>query len=440
MSLLNRTHNLKNCLIDFDSISNSIIVDENFDTLTISLKNILIDNFLKSTNENYKLFKPFFDTVDLNDKLRIIITNNLSNIIIFENLKDIEGYTYGNDYDGENGTIEIKIQKSFKKSDYTTIYFIDYLVEYINNRNNIEYIFELFSKTTNKFKILDGGNHCFYTDKFIFMDNSDFENRTNHQMKNFNQDKRDVKSTKIHENCHFANVGKIKFLPEDFYFKNNSNNKSITILFNKLSLSLLLSVFADISEFNKDTLSYKMFGYKTLENTYSFKNLNIECIEEYFNSYQEVFNSHTSISDKIGLSRNVISLHIVNNDFTKITGSICSSIRSNYNIYLKENIKKYIDVKNKITDTLFSLSNKFDNATSDLTNSLRTSFYTLATLFMSLILLKVIKGSANHFTIFTIEVFLFLSSVLIAMYFFKKYNIVDAKAESSNSKYYKIRK
>lgn len=96
------------------------------------------------------------------------------------------------------------------------------------------------------------------------------------------------------------------------------------------------------------------------------------------------------------MARNVISLHVVEDDFTKIKGNIESSIKSNYNIYLKENVKKYIDVKNKINDSIFSLTNKFDDATGNLISSFKTSFYTLASLLISLILFKVLKVLLLH--------------------------------------------
>jgi hypothetical protein len=173
-----------------------------------------------------------------------------------------------------------------------------------------------------------------------------------------------------------------------------------------------------------------MYGYKTIKKDYSFTALRAEHIDDYFQSYKEVFNSSSNAHDKIGLSRNVISLHVINDDFTNIEGNICNSIRSNYNIYLKENVKKYIDVKNKITDTLFDLSSKFDHAADDLSASLKSSFYTLATLFISIMLLKFLKASNQNVNIFSFEIYVFLIIILIGMYIFKLYTIFETREKT----------
>lgn len=421
--------NLEKHIKNFTSLGEEKDIFEDFDSLIIYIKDIEVHAFLSSINEYMPLFNPFFETVDTNDRLKISILDETDDSILsFSTLSELTSYNYNHEYEDITGKIKILIDKSIEESDYTSIYSMNFLVSSLNEKNNIEYIFDLFFNTTEKFKIIDGENHYFYTDNFIFVDSEDFENRTSNILKKLDSKKecKINKHSKINENSHFANISKIKYLAEDFYFRSKPNNDSLLILFNKLSLSLVLSVFADISEFKENILSYKMYGYKTLKNEYEFSKLDISEIDEYFYSYEEVFNSNSSISDKIGLARNVISLHIVDNDFTKIKGSILSSIKSNYNIYLKENVKKYIDMKNKITDTLFGLSSKFDDIVHDLSNSFRASFYTLATLFISIILLKIIKGSSTvDINVFSVDIYLFLSSVLIAMFLFKKFNISE---------------
>lgn len=425
MNSKNKIHNLENNLESFKELSNNIQIDESFEALKISVHDISLENFLINITNYIQLFVPFFETVDDNDKLRVSIMDNAHSLVVFESLDEINNYQYGHEYDDDIGSIEIKIFKS-DSVEYVSIYSLNWFANYLNDRN-IEEIFFLFSECKTIFKILDGSSHNFHTNHFIFLDNANFTNRANQIKKTFDNDIRTKRQLKINENSHFANMSTIKFIPEDFYIHNKSCNKSIYELFNKLAQALILSVFSDISEFSENSLSYKMFGYKTLKKVYDFNSFNTNFLDEYYQSYQDVFNTHTSISDKIGLARNVISLHAINDDFTNINGSILSSIRSNYNIYLKENIKKYIDIKNKITDSIFSLSNKFDEATNNLTSSFKTSFYTLATLFISLILFKVLKNSNSTLNIFTIEVFLFLCPVLIAMYLFKLYNIQEVK-------------
>jgi len=425
MSSNKKIHNLQN-IEKLSTLSSDIIVEENFETFVMTINNVSIDKFLRDLNNYSHLFTPFFDTKDTNDNLRITVKNNVNNIQIFESMEQMTSYAYGGDYEDEIGIVEIKISK-LNNVDYLTIYSLDLFVNFLDKKN-IEDIFKLFSSfEKRKFKILDSNNYNFNTAYFVFADSINFDHRTSQTLKNLNLDNRDTKLKKINENTHFANASTIKFLPEDFYIIDTSINDTLKKLFDKLTLSLILRVFADISEFSQNKLTYKMHGYKSIKNEYDFLTLNTDFVEDYFKSYEEIFNTYTSVSDKIGLARNVISLHVVEDDFTRIKGNIESSIKSNYNIYLKENVKKYIDVKNKINDSIFSLTNKFDDATGNLMGSFKSSFYTLASLFISLILFKVLKNSSTTFDLFSIEVFLFLCPVLIAMYLFKKYNIYEIK-------------
>lgn len=425
MSSNKKIYNLQDTQ-NLNIISFKINIQENFESFIVTLSDVVIEDFLCNLRNYSDLFIPFFDTKDVNDTLRIIVKDNLNNIETFDSLEDMTNYTYGDEYEDVIGTVEIKISK-FNTVDYVTIYCPDLIAKFLYRRRIVD-IFRLFSGLKKrKFKILDGNSYNFHTTSFVFTDPINFDEKTDQLLENLNFD-RDAKLKKINENTHFANAGSIKFLPEDFYILDPTANETIKKIFDKLALSLILRVFADISEFTQNKLIYIMYGYKTIKKDYSFLRLNVDFIKDYFKSYEEVFNANTNISDKIGLARNVLSLHLIEDDFTRINGDIESSIKSNYNIYLKENVKKYIDVKNKINDSIFSLTNKFDDAIGNLIGAFKTSFYTLASLFISLILLNILKSSSSSFNLFSLEVFLFLCPVLIAMYLFKKYTISEIQA------------
>lgn len=424
MSLNQKIHNLQK--IELNILSSNIVLEENFESFIATLKDVKIDNFLSNLNEYSDLFSPFFETKDIDDSLKITLKNNVSNIQTFNSIEQMVNYKYGDDYEDEVGIIEIKISKLNSK-DYLTIYSLDLFVEFLNKKN-IKDVFKLFSSLKKrKFKILDSNSYNFHTAYFAFADATDFDIRTNKIFENFDSDIRRKKIDKINENTHFANASMINFLPEDFYIIKKSSNKALNKFFDKLSLSLILRVFADISEFSQNKLIYKMNGYKTIKKEYDFAKFDSEFVEDYFKSYKELFNTNSNISDKIGLARNVISLHVVEDDLTKLKGNIESSIKSNYNIYLKENVKKYIDVKNKINDSIFSLANKFDDATGNLTNSFKTSFYTLSSLLISLIFFRLLRNSSSVSDLFSMQLFLFLCAILMAMYLFKIYNIYEVK-------------
>ena len=425
MDIMNSINNqtLKNYLDSSkdNNLFKEIHISENFDECKINIALPSIEEFLTNINsDDYKnLFSIIFSFIDNSDTIKININDSVETLETFNTLEEISEFTYQFDRSNKDGFLEIIMHKN--SHEYTTIYFMDSFIEFLNKTENISFIFELFEKHNNKFKVLSEQNFYVKTNNFYFASAQNYDPLVILENKN------EEKLKKINENCHFGNAASIKFLPEDFYYKFNDSfsNQNFKNLFERLSMALLLRVFSDVSEFNENKLIYKMFGYKTIQHQYDLISIKTNFLNDYYQSYSDLFFDNSNFIDKIGLARNVISLHTVNQDFTNIKGDIYSSIKSNYNIYLKESIKKYIDLKNKITDKLFAISNSFDNLVDEFSKSFKSSFYTLSTIFLSLILLKLIKGNSSHTQIFTFEVYLFLVAVLFAMYLFKKYVLFE---------------
>lgn len=409
-----------NILCDFTKVK----IIETFEIFKLIIPIDSIEKLFENINtEQYlNLFKIFFDmsSTEKNDKSCVKVLGNEECLKSFETLNEIENFKYNYDLlnDDKAGELELNILKNGDK--YTTIYSLNDLTVYLNDEKTITDIFKLFFNSTKTFKVITNESFSIKTKSFYFYSHDKFDD--------CKLTPNDEVLKKINENSHFANAASIKFLPEDFYYKFDDTFlcKNFQVLLEKLTLSLLLRVFADISEFDGNKLFYKLFGYKTIQCTYQFPELNTKCVHDYFDSYNDLFLDTTNFISKIGLARNVISLHIVNQDFTDIKGNIQSSIKSNYNIYLKENVKKYIDIKDKITDKLFTLSKGFDAIIEDLSKSFKSTFYTLTTILLSLILLKLIKGTANtSLEVFTVEVYFFLVALLGAMYLFKLYTVSE---------------
>lgn len=425
MDTMNSINNqtLKNYLDSFKdkNLFQKITIIEDFDECKIHINLLSIEEFLTNINsDDYKVFfTTLFTFIDNSDTVKININDDIDILETFNTIKEISEFTYQFDRTNKEGIIEIIFNKN--SQEYKTIYFMDSFIEYLNKTENISFIFELFEKHNKKFKVLSEQDFNIRTNTFYFASIENFDTQITFE------NKKEDKLKKINENCHFGNAASIRFLPEDFYYKfdNSFSNQNFKNLFERLAMALLLRVFSDVSEFNENKLIYKMFGYKTIQHQYDLISIKTNFLNDYYQSYKDLFFDNSNFIDKIGLARNVISLHTVNQDFTNIKGDIYASIKSNYNIYLKENIKKYIDLKNKITDKLFAISNSFDNLIDEFSKSFKSSFYTLSTIFLSLILLKLIKGTTSHIPIFTFEVYLFLLAVLFAMYLFKKYVLFE---------------
>ena len=118
---------------------------------------------------------------------------------------------------------------------------------------------------------------------------------------------------------------------------------------------------------------------------------------EYYQIYKWVY-TEGNFSDKLGLARNIISLNIQDeNNPLLIPATTFPSLRTNHEIYLKRNIEKYIEVKNKLSEYLISSSQKASKITDQFASSFKTSSFSFLSFFLSVVVIKLLKGEQLSF-------------------------------------------
>lgn len=207
---------------------------------------------------------------------------------------------------------------------------------------------------------------------------------------------------------HFVNADKYGFIPECFDFKEKffleEHFKYLKSIFNLIFLS-------DYSNINENILSFKIKGYKTLNCKLNNKlPTNVE--NELASLYDWVYGDGPFV-DKIGIARNVISIHITEENIETLEVGTCNSAQSGYDLYLKDNVKQYIEVKNKIADVLYTQSEKASGIVKDMFTMFKTSMWTFVTFFITTLVLRTVKviDSENiNTSIFFAGLFLILLS------------------------------
>ncbi len=268
---------------------------------------------------------------------------------------------------------------------------------YIRNIYNTE-CFEKFWETLTVFDLLNILNPIFKINQCIFFKYIELDKEIIHtsnmyfdyQMQNPNTT-RDIK--KIKENCHFGNIQEFPFLPDFFYINNlgithNPITDKLTILG---SLFSVISLF-DITSINENRLFYKLNGYKTFEGNIEINSSFLKCSTTYYEIYDWVYSSDGNTTDKIGLVRNILSIYL-EDDITKLDKNILISIKSAYKTYLKENVGKYLEIRNKIFDELSWVSQKSSEIVEKYLSNYQKSIFTFLSFFVSVFIIRVLKTS-----------------------------------------------
>lgn len=215
-----------------------------------------------------------------------------------------------------------------------------------------------------------------------------------------------------HNNTNFT------FIPEDFHLIDSDEiHHNLISIFNRLELLISMTFIFDLIELNKP-IGYKLNGYKSLSGTFEFNNLNHTNGSSYYNIYAWIYNEGNLV-DKIGLARNIISLNINKCDL-QIAERTFESIKSSYRIYQKQNIKQYIEIRNKISDQLFDIYNKADKITDNFIDSFKKSIFTAVSFFISVVAIRVIsKGDfigGFSFEVTIISIALLIISLFVLIY------------------------
>ncbi len=198
---------------------------------------------------------------------------------------------------------------------------------------------------------------------------------------------------------HYSNVATFKFIPEDFHLIRKSIDTRLNNIFEKLELLTVLTCLYDISENSATGLNYKLNGFKSLNGHAEFEKLPLTDAPQYYEIYEWVFEGG-NLSDKIGLTRNILSLHLLRDDGVELKGNPFLSVKSGFEVYLKQNIKQYIEIRNKIADQLIDFNKRANLIIDTFAGGFQKSALATVTFFATVLVTKVLsqKDAANLFT------------------------------------------
>jgi len=242
--------------------------------------------------------------------------------------------------------------------------------------------------------------------------------------------KRD-KIDKFRENCHFGNSGTYALTPEVFHLF-NTNNKELTLKFNILCSLFSMVFLFDISSIHDQEFTYKINGYKAINGKVRINEHLASCKSVYYEIYSWVYSTEGNIADKLGLVRNLISIHY-DQEITNLDAGILVSIKSAYKTYLKENISKYLDIRSKILQDLDWVSQKSSEIVEKYLSNYQKSIITFLSFFISVFLLRVL--SSGEFTnVFTKDATILSFGFLAISVFYLAFSSWTLKSEKQRLK------
>lgn len=205
---------------------------------------------------------------------------------------------------------------------------------------------------------------------------------------------------KFKESSSFSGISSSNFIPDDFYLATNAVVLPITKFLNHLCGMLSMMFLANISELDSNNnYSFRIYGYKAIDCRDVDPVYLIQNYQMLYKIYRWVYDTD-NITDRLGLARNVISLHLDSNGFPILDTATWEAIQSNYKIYLRGNIESYLEAKGKISDILIDATGKTNQLSENLLDSLKTNAFAIITFLITVVVINGVKDM-NASTVFS---------------------------------------
>lgn len=230
---------------------------------------------------------------------------------------------------------------------------------------------------------------------------------------------------------HFANASQFSFIPEDFCFDDVDPllEPKVAPLFQELLLVSSLVYLCDFSKFDDmGNIHFRLGGYRLFSKDISAEERIPVAGGEYFDIYKWAYGDGDVI-DKVGLARNIISLHLDNDDLIRVQSGTLQSISSGYQVYLKDNVKQYIEIKNKLSEFIQGSSEKASDIAKNVGGYYKNSIWTMYSFFISVFLIRVL--SKDNQVLVTDEVFVLFIAFAIITLIIMKYALNELEDEKS---------
>lgn len=200
-------------------------------------------------------------------------------------------------------------------------------------------------------------------------------------------------------------------IPRDFAVTQPIGVPTLDAFMARAGAVLAAMFLSNMSDLRENQLVYRITGYKLIGGTVS----NLANLVDDAATFQQIADwayGAEGNSDKIGLARNVISLCVQSLEDVPSHSEIWDAIQSNYQIYLKENIATYLEVRNKLAELLAESMHKTHSLVEKLLDSIRNGVFVVLTFLLTVVVVNGLKDAGVQ-AIFSIEYFTIVLTLLV---------------------------
>ena len=242
------------------------------------------------------------------------------------------------------------------------------------------------------------------------------------------------------KSCDFNLRHEFPFAPSTFRLlqRSSSDTDSEKVLDRLFSLFVVSSIF-DSVQVQSGLIKIRLAGFRIIDWEFPTDEFCIGSRETYWKICEWVYAEPTKITDKLGLTRNILSTYLKQGSL-ELSESAFQSIVSGYRVYLKENLTKYLDLRGKIHDELSEISKKASDLINGYLSDYQKSTLTVLSFFITVFVVRFF-ATANQSDVFnreaTILTLVFLGVSLF--YFMISLGILNKEKKRLETRYRRLK-
>lgn len=386
-----------------------LIEKDGIDIVSVSERIRVYETSFKYSVKNapsYDYFLNIIQYINKRDEIKIILQSENESVYSFRKSTENSYNAFINDlFDDEIVYANIKIDKKVESNHFSIYSYSDFVEDILSlSVKETMMAFSSLLKSSTNYLVFDVYSPItMFATKTMFFLPEEGNKKIN---TDFNRISR-INACK--EISYFYSFEQFELIPDDFKITINYTNNPLCEIFEKIKTILSICCIATSTTLNDNILKSVINGQQSLE--YSCNIDELKDNNYLYTIYDWIYTDGNAI-DKVAIARNVISLHCNHRPKIEIDKNVMSSIQLNYNLYLKDNVKEYLELKNKVGEFISETLSKTGEYANSLLDKFKSNLIAIFGFLFTAILVDIASENPVS-SIFTSDIIVLLEVVLL---------------------------
>lgn len=362
-----------------------------------------------STCITREILEELLFSFPLRDDVEITVVNDADDGIQISRNSNMDLLDW-NMFNGDTVNMTWHINKNISDQNVISVYCYESFCEALGTKELLDIMLIFSQLLTDKdylyFEVQDKEIN-FMTKSICFVGNAGLDTVINGGRKEI--------MTLVRDNANFRNGFVYALLPSDFSFQISGSRNRLEECFAKIETLLAICYIANDAEIvNDEKVEIRISGQRNVSMEIKMQDIcrNREIVKIYNWIYEG-----GNTTDKAIIARNIISLHCRYSSIINLDGKTFSSIQSNFNLYQRDNVDRYLNLKNEVGKSVTDIIEKSSELAFSIPHGMKNNILAVFSFLFTVILANIVSDAPLD-NIFTRDITVVFEVIIVFSLFF----------------------